>query len=105
MEINLSVAHEERIRERDKITPPPSERAAFLWAEIQRLNPRPTQWDIVCFCTEALGVIAAHHEFLQAAVKRLNTTVYTAHYYTDTPIESCLKSTLKVEPPPTSEQD
>lgn len=95
MEINIPNAHEERIAARDKISPSPEQRAAHLWAEIQRLNPKPTQWDIVCFCTEALGVIAAHHEFLQAVVKQLNRTVYTAHYYTDTPIDSCLELASK----------
>ena len=70
--------------------PTPEERALELWSHMQLHTPRPTAWDMICFCTEALGVFAAgDYTFLKDPVKNLVSVVYTAHNAMDD-MPSCL---------------
>lgn len=78
------------IKKRDAISPTPEQRAQELWSAIHTLNPRPTQWDIVCFCVESLAVVSSEYEFLKPIVARLVSVVYTAHYNTPEPWPSAL---------------
>lgn len=70
-------------------SPTPEERAKELWSHMQKHNPRVTAWDMICFCTEALGVFAAEYEFLKPDVTHLVSVVYTAHSAMDD-MPSCL---------------
>ena len=76
---------EQLIKQRDAISPSPEQRATRLWSAIHRLEPRPTQWDIVCFCVESLAIVSSEIEFLKPIVARLVSIVYTAHYGTPEP--------------------
>lgn len=75
---------------RDKISPSPEQRATHLWSVIHTLKPRPTMWDLVCFCAETLGVVASEYTFLKPIVAKLVSVIYTAHYQTPDPYPSCL---------------
>jgi hypothetical protein len=79
--------------ERDAINPSPEQRATHLWRRIHSIEPRPTAWDIICFCTESIAVIAAEYEFLRPIVVKLISIVYTAHYSTPEPFPSCVPLT------------
>ncbi len=103
MEINFP-SKTNKIAERDKLVPSPEQRAAYLWAHVQLI--KPTLWDLICFSTEVLAIASIEHEFLQDINKKLVSVVYTAHYYTETPIDSCLKLDSQGQPEPkTSEQE
>ena len=73
------------ITNRDKVSPSPEQRATRLWSAVHKLEPRPTQWDIVCFCVESLAIVSSEIEFLKPIVARLVSIVYTAHYGTPEP--------------------
>lgn len=83
------------MEERDKISPSPEQRATRLWSAIHTLKPRPTAWDIVCFCVESLAVVSTEHEFLKPIVARLVSVVYTAHYNTSEPWPSATDDKLR----------
>lgn len=93
------------IKERDKISPSPEQRARYIWYAVQRLTPKPTLWDIICFCSETLSAASLEHEWLKYPAKMVSKSLYIAHYLTDTPIDSCLVA-KSVEPttPSTSVQ-
>lgn len=89
--LQKSQAERERlVKERDAISPNPSQRAAYIYSIVRAAQPKPTVWDIVCFCAEVLAVFAADHSFLMPLARAANGIVYTAHYNTPEPFESCL---------------
>ncbi len=71
-------------------SPTPEERARELWSHMQLHNPRVTAWDLVCFCSETIGMLAGSYEFLQTPAKSLMSVVYTAHNELEN-LPSCLK--------------
>jgi len=62
--------------------PPPSERARIVWEAIQRHSQVSyiSNWDVVCFSVETLGLMAAEFPWLQEAAKQVSMLVYKAHY-------------------------
>lgn len=88
--LNNVIDKQKLISERNAISPSPEQRATHLWTAIHKLPERPTQWDIVCFCTESLAIVSSEIEFLKPIVARLVSIVYTAHYNTPDPWPSAL---------------
>lgn len=84
-----NVTDKER-EERDSVVASPEQRAKYIWDRIHSIEPKPTLWDIVCFCTESLALAAAEFTFLQPYMKRVVSVIYTAHYHTPEPFPSCL---------------
>lgn len=80
---------------RDKISPSPEQRAAFLYEAVNA--KKPTLWDLVCFCTEVLGVVAVEYTWLKPFAARLVSIVYTAHYNTPDPFPSVLDAKREPE--------
>lgn len=70
--------------------PTPEQRALALYKHMQAMNPKPTQWDLACFCVETLALLSAELVFLQEPIKRLVSILYTAHNATPDPFPSCL---------------
>ena len=83
--------------------PSPEHRAEFLYKHMQTMNPKPTMWDLVCFSTETIALLAGELEFLQPVAKQLVSVVYTAHYHSDIPFDSCLSNSNSVEKTSTQE--
>lgn len=75
----LTATHIEQV---DKMMPPPSERARLVWESIQRDTSVTyiSNWDIVCFSVETLGLMSAEFPWLQEAAKQVSALVYKAHY-------------------------
>ncbi len=82
----------EHIGEVDKQIASPSERASLVWQYLKSEHPDLTDWDLVCFSAEYLGMMVQVHPWLEELAKKLNMLVYTAHYLTpDTDVESSIK--------------
>ena len=82
---------------RDKINPSPEQRAIHLWKAIYTLTPKPTFWDLVCFCTETFAIVATEYSFLKPIAAKLVSIVYTAHYQTPDPFPSSLDAERQSE--------
>lgn len=66
----------------DKQFANPSERAHEIWSIIQA-NPsliEKTDWDLLCFAVEFIGMMSQTWTWLQEDAKKLNRLLYTAHY-------------------------
>lgn len=74
----------------DAQTPSPSERAKYLYEKLNALEPKPTHWDLICFCAEALGMLTLElpvtNRFAAAALR----SIYEVHYYAGDDNPSCL---------------
>ena len=70
------------INQVDKMMPPPSERARIVWEAIQRHSQVSyiSNWDVVCFSVETLGLMSTEFPWLQEAAKQVSMLVYKAHY-------------------------
>lgn len=76
----------------DKQIASPSERAALVWNLLRSEHPDLTDWDLICFSTEYLGMMVQVHPWLEELAKKLAALVYTAHYLTpDTDVSSSIE--------------
>lgn len=82
MEKNFYCDIENEIKSRDLISPSPYTRAHEIWSLLQRSEPKPTLWDLICFSVETLGVATAEYPILLATVKLVTKLVYSIHYNT-----------------------
>jgi hypothetical protein len=73
---------EDRLSEVDGAIDSPSVRFQRIMDTLKKGGLRdPLDWDVICFCTEYLGMMAAtRFTWLTPAVKHLNWLVYNAHY-------------------------
>lgn len=78
----------------DETTPSPEQRAQFIYAQLQTLDPKPTVWDMACFASEYIGMLALMEPAFEGISKRLSAMVYEAHYIKGADIESCLPQPL-----------
>ena len=74
------VLTEEFIARVDKLTNSPSIRARILWAELSISTNKLTNWDLICFCTETLGLMSSEFPWLREAALAVSRIVYRAHY-------------------------
>ena len=74
------VLTEEFVDRIDKLTKSPSERARFVWIELVHTNSKVTNWDLICFCVEALGFMSSEFPWLKKAAVAASQLVYKAHY-------------------------
>lgn len=86
------VQYQRMMDERDKLNPSPGERAEFLFSILQKLEPKPTIWDMVCFSAEILAVASEDLPTLQPLVMQIISSVYTAHYNVREPFKSSVRS-------------
>jgi hypothetical protein len=70
----------ERIAELDAIALDPGERAAKVWEILRRAAPHLTDWDVVCFAANYLGMQSTNFLWLEGPAKEVCKLVYTAHY-------------------------
>lgn len=82
----------QRINERDKVTPSPEERAGYILNLIKDNNNDITDWDIICFCSEYLGAMVINYNWLEVeCIQLITRRVQTAHYTRDEIPESGVK--------------
>lgn len=75
---------EQRISERDKLTPSPEVRAGYILNLIKDHNNDITNWDLLCFCSEYLGSQVLVYDWLDMnAVRAIVSTIQEAHYMRD----------------------
>jgi hypothetical protein len=71
----------EHIGNVDKQVASPSDRAHDVWAVIKTHAPDLTDWDVICFSVEFLGMMVNVHPWLETPVKEVSKLVYSAHYF------------------------
>jgi hypothetical protein len=71
----------------------PSERAEYIWTCLKQEHPDLTDWDVLCFAGEYLGMMSPTYLWLEEPAKRVLGLIYTAHYMNPEQIdgESCIK--------------
>ena len=62
----------------DKLMPSPETRALKVWAQLNKESL--TVWDLICFCSESLGLAASLFPEFEAPIKALSLNVYATHY-------------------------
>lgn len=67
------------IEEKDKVSASPEKRAELVWKILQQ-STTITDWDVVCFCVNFLGLMSAKWMWLEENAKAISRLVYTAHY-------------------------
>ena len=71
---------EEFVERIDKLTKSPSDRARMLWNDLSIPTRRISNWDLICFCVETLGLMSSEFPWLREAAVRASHLVYKAHY-------------------------
>ena len=74
------VLTEEFIEKVDKLTKSPSLRAKVVWNDLSIQTRRLSNWDLICFCAETLGLMSSEFPWLREAAIIINKIVYKAHY-------------------------
>ena len=74
------VLTEELVEKVDKLTKSPSLRARMLWNDLSIPTRRVSNWDLVCFCVETLGLMSSEFPWLTEAAKAASHLVFKAHY-------------------------
>lgn len=71
----------------------PSERAQYIWSCLKQEHPDLTDWDVMCFAGEYLGMMSSAYAWVEEPAKRVLGLIYTAHYMNPDQIdgESCIK--------------
>lgn len=88
---------EQHIAEVDRLYVSPGERANYIWALLKSEHPDLTDWDVICFAGEFLGMMSSQHLWLTEAAKRVVGLIYAAHYMNAEQIDA--NSTIKRSPP------
>jgi hypothetical protein len=71
---------ERRVEEIDARTDAPNVRAERIWQTLKRHAPNETNWDVLCFAVEFIGMLVHEFPWLEVVAKPLATRFYTAHY-------------------------
>ncbi len=74
------VLTEEFIEKIDRLTKSPSLRASVLWNDLSISTRRISNWDLICFCVETLGLMSSEFPWLREAAIAASKIVYKAHY-------------------------
>lgn len=84
--------------------PDPQERATYLYKRLHSIEPKPTTWDLVCFCIETLAMLTTQYEVFKPITFRLISMCYTFHNNTPEPLSSCLSQPFTGQDAPMEEQ-
>ncbi len=75
------VLTEDFIAKIDKLTLSPSKRAEVIWEVLALSKAKEiTNWDLICFSVEILGLMSSEFPWLQEAAMAASKIVYKAHY-------------------------
>jgi hypothetical protein len=92
---------EQHIAEIDGRVVSPSERAEYIWAVLKSEHPDLTDWDVLCFAGEYLGMMTQTYLWLEEPAKRVLGLIYTAHYMNPETIDG--ESIIKRAAPSTTQ--
>ena len=95
----LTEAH---IGEVDQRFVSPGERANYIWSLLKSEHPELTDWDVICFAGEFLGMMSNVHLWLQDPTKRVVGLIYAAHYMNAEQIDA--ESSIKRGPATTGDK-
>jgi len=87
---------EQLIAEVDKRVVSPDERANYIWQLLKKEHPDLTDWDVLCFAIEYIGMMHTVHSWLEFPAKHLTSLLYNAHYLNSEAIDA--GSIIKREP-------
>ena len=71
---------EEFVKKIDELTRSPSQRAGVVWERLSLPTDSVSNWDLICFCAETLGLMSSEFPWLREAVMMVSKIVYKAHY-------------------------
>src|SRR4051812_37523920 len=71
---------EKHIAEIDRRVVSPGERADYIWQCLKREHPDLTDWDVLCFAGEYMGMMRETYPWLEEPAKRVLGLIYAAHY-------------------------
>jgi len=74
------VLTEEFIERIDNLTRSPSGRAELIWERLSIPTSKVSNWDLVCFSVETLGLMSSEFPWLREAAIAASHLVYKAHY-------------------------
>ena len=74
------VLTEEFIKKIDALTESPSQRAGVVWERLSLPTDSVSNWDLICFCVETLGLMSSEFPWLREAAIAASHLVYKAHY-------------------------
>lgn len=80
-----SELYEKMIQEKDLVTESPDKRAVRVFALLKERCPDLTQWDLLCFCAEYIGMQATTHQLLERGARDILGNLYSIHYLLDIP--------------------
>lgn len=83
-----------RIKEIDSIIPSPQQRATKIFNLLRRTDPDLSQWDLLCFCAEFLGMQSQTFHWLEEPAKRVAMLIYHAHYFFPNNVEPSLGTSI-----------
>lgn len=79
-EDSAEVERKRRIDEIDQRVAAPEVRADRIWKILREHAPDKTNWDVLCFAVEFIGMLVPEYPWLEDVAKPLVSRVYTAHY-------------------------
>jgi len=89
---SLKELREELVARVDKTKSSPSQRAALVYKIL--LESDLSNWDVVCFCAEYLGLMIETMPHIEKLAKELSQLIYTQHYL----MEENILEQVKIKP-------
>lgn len=80
-ELNKDVEYAQRVSAIDAVTKSPEQRAQQVFNTIRDVNANFTNWDLLCFAGELLGLSVAAYTWLEKPAKETLKLLYSAHYF------------------------
>lgn len=74
------VLTEEFVGRIDALTKSPSRRAYIVWEILSNSNNKLSNWDLICFSVEILGLMSSEFPWLKEAAMMVSKIVHKAHY-------------------------
>jgi len=71
---------EEFVKRIDVLTQSPQQRAGIVWNILNSSHNKLSNWDLICFCVETLGLMSSEFPWLREAAIAASKIVYKAHY-------------------------
>ncbi len=75
-----SLERTRRVDEIDARTDAPNVRAQRIWHVLRQHAPNESNWDVLCFAVEYVGMLSPEFPWLEDVARALAARVYTAHY-------------------------
>ncbi|HEC64536.1 MAG TPA: hypothetical protein ENI23_04510 [bacterium] len=71
---------EEFVKRIDALTQSPQQRAGIVWNILNSSHNKLSNWDLICFSVEILGLMSSEFPWLKEAAMMVSKIVHKAHY-------------------------